>query len=420
MKQRDPHSRDIRSAFLIMIGIAVVFAISIWMTLVYMLGPVLIPLRGVIAGLLLLMLTAQFLVAWRCWEKVRRGSVRIAASDRVNSDEISRMKVARTVLQNDFKNATPYIEIMCEQIRGSLADSEHEVIAMIEQMDLINAQSLQQSERISQSIHSGTDLTETTQLVEHNKQVITTLEAQLQNQVDALQHSFDRIQVIANEVNSLAPMTQVITSIAKQTGLLALNAEIQAAGAGESGRGFAVVADEVRGLSKQVASAAADIASKISTTADRVTAEMNEAKSTLDSQHSLRDLQSLIADLAEMRKEFSSGIALLLDVLHGVKKAHQEIVDRLSRALGHVQFQDVMRQRLEQVQIALLEMREHMHELASKIADPNWDGQLDLSLKEILAGHFSQYKMASQVAAHQTVAGGSSDNDHDRPAIELF
>jgi len=146
---------------------------------------------------------------------------------------------------------------------------------------------------------------------------------------------------------------------------------------------------------------------------------MNVAKASLD-QHAANNMGHLVAELGHMQQEFSTNSQLLLEVIGEVDLNYQESISKLSQALGHIQFQDVMRQRMEHVQESLLEMREHMLWLGDKHDDFGWDGTIASNFKTILASHFDRYKMASQTKAHKTAAGESHNDGDSRPDIELF
>jgi methyl-accepting chemotaxis protein len=326
----------------------------------------------------------------------------------------------RKQVADEVREVAPYLDVMSQQLDGAIKETEHGVMSLIASLNSIHAVSDKQMQRINTSDESGAALSsalEEKMLVD--KQLGMILRMFVDKQQADVAVNLGRIKRL-QEVQGLTPLVADISQVAKQTNILAINAAVEAARAGDAGRGFAVLAAEIRLLSNRTAAAAVNISAKIKSATEGIDDELRNATAVDERSSATGNMRKVIADIDDMQHRFSAACTGLLGIIESVKTGHSAIVTQLSEAMGQIQFQDVIRQRVEHVQKALEELNDHLQNMADQLVDKPWDPQTMVTLRQRLDQQVASYVMKSQVETHQSVTGKQPARTDDRPKIELF
>lgn len=262
-------------------------------------------------------------------------------------------------LQTMIAEAQDHIREMDQGVKGLLGSAEQtgerasqqsqsveQVLTAVHQMQ----QAIQEIAANAQSTSSESD--QANQDVQTSGRAIRESSSQVDSLSQEIEQAVNLISQLETESNNIVSVLDVIGGIAEQTNLLALNAAIEAARAGEAGRGFAVVADEVRTLASRTQQSTQDIQTMIERlqqgvagsvkamhgASEQVTATVESARIASDAlagiMSGINTINSMSAQIATATEEQSAVANHINDTVHDINEQSDRLSDLAEETRG--------------------------------------------------------------------------------------
>ncbi len=215
------------------------------------------------------------------------------------------IKETTSAVEDTFVN----IDQVTNEIDGSARETESRSITVAAASDEMVSTTTDIARNAQIASDSAEDSSSTTK---DGVQKIQDTISLIQSQVEKSRHNAERVGALVEQSQKISSIVQTIEDIANQTNLLALNAAIEAARAGEAGKGFAVVADEVRSLASRTSASTADIISMVSEV-------QHDASAANDS------ISQSVVEMDELAESSAQVEALLHDIISKVTSVYSQI-----------------------------------------------------------------------------------------------
>lgn len=258
------------------------------------------------------------------------------------SDLIGEVNVACSVVNQNADNLSQSASQVAQSSRQQSLRAT-EAAGSVEQFNSAFKEIAATSENIVSAVNSARELSK------QGDKVVTNAVQGIEKVAKTVNESAAAIADLGQRSNQIGQILSVIKDIADQTNLLALNAAIEAARAGEQGRGFAVVADEVRKLAERTATATSEISSMVSGIQDDTgRAVLTMRQSSVDVQEgvalanqagrALQDIAGSVEQVAEMIGHIANSTQAQSSTSEAFTRSVEEIAqmaDENSSAIEH-------------------------------------------------------------------------------------
>lgn len=326
------------------------------------------------------------------------------------------------VVSTALRAVPPYCTVVDAHLHDVIDQTAEAAGSILEQ--LINVDSLAETMAGDVAQLAGTVMRTETEM----SRATTAKDELMDRLIRYFRYRDERIRDLVGEMRGLSRHVVQIEEVSRATNILALNAMIEAVRAGDAGEGFAVVAAEVRKLADRSATAANGIGNTITDLTAKLDAVLSD-----DSQFERTDVaisapsettaaSGLLEGVVNAQRQMSQMVA---DVLQDTVRAAQQVENssaalsaETTRAVGHVQFQDISRQMLEHVASAVAEVRRQAEDVIA-YADGDVSGETLLGRMAQIEDLSTKHVMGRQRLIHAEVTGNDAQRDAE-PVIELF
>jgi len=239
--------------------------------------------------------------------------------------EFNNMTDKMAELIRSVGRTTSDVDQQATRVNDTATANSQAVARQMEESGQINEamnQMVEAVNEVTESAHRAADSAgNAEQDTEKGRQVVADTVGTINQLATEIASAVEVINRVSNDSDNISQVLVEIKAIAQQTNLLALNAAIEAARAGEQGRGFAVVADEVRSLSQRTHKSTEEIEGMIS----RLQSGVKEAVNAMTNSHEVTETTvKKSTEVTEALDRIAKGISLIVDMSHQIAQAAEE------------------------------------------------------------------------------------------------